>query len=150
MILTARRGTLRPAPTIAATPATNLIVNGTFDSDANWSGFWFSGKSVSGGKAVFANAPAYDGINQAVALTAGKYYEATITISNYTAGEIRTQITADAGGFGLGRAADGTFTDWLLASSEQSFYLLPGGAGFSGSVDVVALVGPYNTAVSGA
>lgn len=138
--------------TTTAAGATNLITNGGFVDDVGWNEFWYSGKTVSGGKANFTASPAFDGFNQAVPLTAGKYYELTYTVSGRVApavvyGRLRSASAAITNG--TNRSANGTYTERLLAQAGATMleFLLETGGTLS--IDDVSLVGPYDTATVG-
>lgn len=147
--LTARRGSVAPKPAGGAGVA-NAIVNGDFSAgDANWSGFWYSGKAPTGGKAVFTAAPAYDGIRQNVTIVAGKYYELTWTISSYTSGNIYPFLEGGTARSGTFRASNGTFTERLLVNTGNNVFGFHMETGGTLSVDDISLVGPYDTATVG-
>ncbi|MCJ2102473.1 fibronectin type III domain-containing protein [Methylobacterium sp. E-046] len=138
------------ATTQASATPTNIVQNGDFASGTtSWNNFGFNGKSVSAGKATFANTPAYDGINQSLTPTAGKYYELKYTLT-LTAGSLVVQLTGTGGVSDTERFAGGTFTVRLLVGSGVTgMQCIPGGSGFSGTLDDVSLIGPYNTATVG-
>lgn len=134
--------------------AANIILNGTFDSDANWNEFGYDGKSVAGGKAVFTSNGAYDGINQGpLTLVAGKYYELTFTISSYSSGNWYGYTYNSAGGgttSGTQRSANGTYTERLLiASGANTLGMQSADVTATMQLDNVTLIGPYNTATVG-
>lgn len=136
---------------VIPSPPTNLIVNGDFSGgDANWQGFYYSGKEPSGGRAVFTNAPAYDGIFQNVgALTSGRYYEVTFTMTR-TAGSIFARLGGGTTRNGTERNTAGTYTQRLLANTGNNLLQLdPLDSGFTGTIDDVILTGPYTTATVG-
>lgn len=127
----------------------NVITNGGFADDANWSGFWYSGKTAAGGKAVFTASPAFDGIWQAATLTAGKYYELTWTISGYSSGSIYPRFTGGTTRNGTPRATNGTFTERMLANTGNNTFEFLMDVGGTVSVDDISIVGPYDTATVG-
>ena len=66
----------------------NLVTNGDFATDSNW----VKGNSsvtISGGKANFTNTSNGNTLQQDNFLTAGKRYEVSFTVSNYTEGSVR-------------------------------------------------------------
>lgn len=135
----------------ATTPASpspvNILLNGDFaGGTANWTGFGFSGKSVTGGKAVFAATGAFDGINQTIAPTAGKYYDVTYTISGYSAGTFYAYFSGGTGHNGTTRSANGTYVERIQATSGNNNFGLQANAGPATlSIDDVSVVGPYDT-----
>lgn len=137
------------ATTPAGATASNVIVNGGFNDDSSWSGFWYSGKAVTAGKAVFTSSPAYDPITQNVTLVAGKYYELTWTISSRTSGSAYPSFGGGTGRTGTSRAANGTYTERILANTGNNTFNIALDVTGSLSVDDVSLVGPYNTATVG-
>jgi hypothetical protein len=133
----------------AAGPA-NLIANGDFSNgDVGWSGFYYSGKAPTGGKAVFTASPAYDGIEQTVTLVAGKYYELRYTVSARTSGTTFPRLLGGSNRNGVIRSTAGTFTERLLANAGNNAFNLALETGGSLSVDDISLVGPYDTATVG-
>lgn len=132
----------------AVTPA-NVIANGTFADATGWSNIGFSGKSVTGGKLVFASTPAYDPALYNCTLVVGKYYELTYTISGYSSGQ-PAPILYPQPPYGTVRTANGTYTERLLVDSGTAalgFLTIDVTGTFS--IDDVTLVGPYNTATVG-
>ena len=67
----------------------NLVTNGDFATDSDWS--LASGITISGGKANFNNTANGDGLQQNNILTTGKRYEVTFTISDYEKGSIKVR-----------------------------------------------------------
>lgn len=138
------------AGSVIPAPPSNLILNGDFSADdANWNGFYYSGKAPTGGKAVFTATPAYDGIGQSLALTAAKYYEVTFTMTR-TAGSVFARFTGGTNRNGTERATAGTFTERLLANTgNNTFQIDPVDNGFTGTIDDIVVTGPFNTATVG-
>lgn len=149
-IFLAKQAASGPAPA-------NVIVNGGFASSASWDGLGSNGKSVSGGKAHFVASSSFDGISQSgLTLVVGKYYELVWTISGLVPTCDTTAFLWSNGGGGGNtngtfHAADGTYTERLLASTGQNafgFHISSGGTGTL-DVDDVSLTGPYNTSTPG-
>ena len=137
-------GTRPPRPSSASAPR-ELISNGTFDSDANWSGAWYSGKTISDGTATFTDSPAYDGFSQPVTLEAGKYYELTWSLLRYKSGNVYPRLTGGTQTAGTVRSTDGTYTEWLQAGAGNTLLDFQMETGGSLSIDDVSLIGPYDT-----
>lgn len=136
----------------------DVIINGTFASSSNWNGAGSNGRTISGGTANFAASTNVSdgGFNQDVTgrMVASKYYELTWTISSRTAGDATPFIYNGSGQTnGAFRAADGTYTERLLAPSGAA----PTQFGFKATaaspttlkVDNVSLIGPYDTSTIG-
>ena len=66
----------------------NLVTNGDFATDSNWAK-GDSSITISGGKANFTNTSNGHTLRQDDFLTAGKRYEVSFTVSNYTEGSVR-------------------------------------------------------------
>ena len=112
-----------------------VVTNGDFATDSNWTKG--TGWTISGGKANASSATS--DLIQSISFTLGKTYRLTYTISNYSAGSVRTFIGAYVAG--ITRNSNGTFTDLLTptnASSNSLLYIV-GLSGFVGSIDNVSV-----------
>lgn len=127
----------------------NLIVNGTFADTTGWTGFGYSGKSVSGGKANFVNSIPYDGFAQDVAFVAGKYYELTYTVSGYVSGNVYVSFIGGTQVNTTFRTANGTYTQRVLAATGNTGINFRMETSGTLSIDDVILTGPYTTATIG-
>ena len=67
----------------------NIVTNGTFDADSDWSKG--TGWTISGGKA-HADVSSTSALSQTLSTGAGNTYEITVTISNFTAGALQPQF----------------------------------------------------------
>ena len=67
----------------------NIVTNGTFDADSDWSKG--TGWTISGGKA-HADVSSTAALSQTLSTGAGNTYDVTLTISNLTAGSIQPQF----------------------------------------------------------
>lgn len=131
-------------------PYTNLIGNGTFADATGWTNLGFSGKSVTGGKLVFASTPAYDAAIYLCSPIPGKYYELTYTVSGYSAGNIQAPLLGGTNRLSTVRTANGTYTERLLANTgntELDFRSNDITGTFS--IDNVSLIGPFDTPTVG-
>jgi len=98
-----------------------LVTNGTFDADSNWSTSGGSDASISGGKANFVNAAKGQRLQQNFSFTAGKTYKIVIVVSNYSSGNL---------GFYMGGSyaknnisANGTYTLFHTpANNTEAFF----------------------------
>ena len=107
-----------------------LIINGTFDEDANW--IKGTGWTIIGGKAV---AIACSGnLQQDAVGTIGKLYKITYTISEYSSGSVRLVNGAAS----PPKAADGTYSFYLLASSVN-VWMDPVATPFNGKIDNISV-----------
>jgi hypothetical protein len=123
---------------VNGTPGANLAVNGTFDSDTGWT--TPSGWSI--GSGVASKSPGVAGfIRQALSgADEGSIYLITYTVSNYVAGGINSRITGSATVNAPGRAANGTYTDVLVAPAGTTYdWGLFAGSTFEGSIDNVSI-----------
>ena len=116
-----------------STAGSELIVNGDFATDSDWTKG--TGWSISGGKANSVDTLGFQ-LSQPITYTSGKIYKVTYTISNYVSGSIRAYY----GGTGVGaeRNANGTYTDYIAASGSQTFYIRSTTT-FIGSIDNVSV-----------
>ena len=90
---------------------TELVTNGTFDTDSDWT--LSTGWSITGGEAVASSAAQYRGISSTtLSLVAGRRYRASMDVASYTAGSVDMRyreggsIIANTGD----KSATGTFT----------------------------------------
>lgn len=132
---------------VISTPV-EMITNGAFDTEDDWTGLWYSGKSYDYGeqRMVFDATPAYDGIAQTLASApeAGKLYDLTYTITR-TAGSIMPRLVGGTNRNGAERSASGTYTERIQANTgNTTFEFLPLDDGFTGTLDNVSLIGPYD------
>lgn len=109
-----------------------LVTNGGFDADTDWTKG--AGWSIAAGVATAA-ATTTD-LEQAIDLFDGTQYEFIFTISNFTAGTVTPKVRGTAG---TARSANGTFTETITAGSASPSLLQFTGAAFSADVDVVSL-----------
>ena len=114
----------------------NLVINGNFDTDSNWTKG--TGWAIANGKANATSASS-DLFQIGVPFSLNKTYKLTYTISNYSQGNTRAIL----GGYVVGgsRNTNGTFTDILTPTnvSSNSYVYIEGQSGFTGSIDNVSL-----------
>jgi hypothetical protein len=107
------------------------VTDGGF-SGAGWT--VGAGWAVAGGKAVASGAVSFATIERnAAAVTAGRTYQVTCTVSNYSAGQL--YMYAGGAGFTPAMAANGTFTFMVVASGANNLVALRGNNSLSCSVD---------------
>lgn len=123
-----RRAIINDAETIGE----NLVSNGHFSTDSDWTKG--TGWTINGGKAN-KTAGTASNLYQA-ALTAGKTYSITATISNYTAG--RVYFAAGSASYTTFQyfETNGTFTV-VVTPTVNGNLLFYGDASFAGSIDNV-------------
>ena len=111
----------------------NLVTNGDFAADSNWTKQ--AGWTISGGKAV-AVAPNSSGFNlsQSNVLTAGVPHEITFTVSNRTAGGVRFRNSSVNG---TTRNTNGTFTEIITPAGHV--FSLQGLDSFVGKIDNITV-----------
>ena len=110
----------------------DLLINGDFATDSNWTVSAGSGWTISNGKA--SNDGGSGNLQQVSILDVGKVYLITITVSDYVSGGI--QVSAGAGPRGT-VTANGTYTFIQTAQNNVSFYIVS--SVFVGSVESVSV-----------
>ena len=116
---------------------TELITNGDFATDTNWTknAEW----TISGGKANAANSVSYHRIIQSgVQLSNTTLYRLIFTVSNLTSGGV---ICVVGGTNGLGVTANGTYIQYVTSASTAGDALqIASNPTFTGSIDNVSLM----------
>ena len=117
-----------------------LIVNGDFATDSDWS--LGTGWSISNGKLRADNASLVNAF-QAKIYTSGKTYKVTYTISDYVKGQVRFQLGGGGSTVnGETRGANGTYTEYVVATNNHTsarFRGLSTDGGFTASIDNVSV-----------
>jgi hypothetical protein len=115
----------------------NLITNGTFDTDSDWTKN--TGWTISGGKAISASGGAAVFQSLAGWATAHKWYRVVWNISSYTSGTVAARIGSGLSqNYGAQRSSAGTFVDYILYSGDgTNFNILSDGSDFIGEIDYV-------------
>ena len=119
--------------TYAESLGDNLVVNGTFDTDSNWT--LETGWSISGGVASCDGTTG--NLQQFNVLTTEKYYKAKVTVSNMTTGALSYRLGANASDEVINITDNGTYTAYGIAGSGT--VRLRSQSGFDGSVDNVSV-----------
>ena len=91
-----------------------LVINGTFDTDSNWSKG--TGWSISGGSAnCDGTQTGSTNLHNStdIGIVNNKFYKVVYTISNYVSGSIRIKVGNT--GFGVYHTSNGTYTQYLKA-----------------------------------
>jgi hypothetical protein len=115
-----------------ATVGPNVVLNGNFASDTNWTKP--TGGTISGGKANWTQ----DGnFRQNTNLEANAFYEFIYNVSDYTSGSINAQGWNDTA---PSRSCYGTFRDVIqIIQGPTSALFIHGGSGFVGSVSNITV-----------
>ena len=113
-----------------------LITNGDFATNSDWN--LGAGWSINNGKAVAENTTTT--CNQDTSFTSGKTYKVVFTVSDYKSGTVRAQFTGGGATNGTNRTANGTYTEYIVASASLTRFRLQGlGGGFTGKIDNVSV-----------
>lgn len=121
-------------PWVSNGNGTELIVNGGFDADTNWTHY---GTSISGGVLVFSAQPSGAGAVQNYSVTPG-LYKLTFDISGYSSGRVHCDITGYTSP--LSFTANGTHTEYIYVSANTiSFRVIAMAANTTLNVDNVSV-----------
>jgi hypothetical protein len=115
----------------------NLIKNGTFDTDSDWTKLCNFGEiTITGGKAVFTSSVAGDGLLTEIApCIAGRKYRVRFTLTGTSGG-----ILASAGGGGtISVGATGTY-EFESATLGGNVQFDTSALGFTGAIDDVSMI----------
>ena len=117
-----------------------LVTNGDFATDSDWT--LESGWSISNGKLLGTLSNSTNAY-QAEVLEAGRIYQITYEISNYSQGGVRFQLAGGGGTVsGTSNLSNGVFTETLKATVNHTsirFRSLTTDGGFTGSIDNVSV-----------
>lgn len=117
--------------------STEVISNGTFDTDTYWSKS--ANATITGGKGVITNGANENGIYKSGILIAGKRYKVTYEISDYTSGSVLFL----SGTYTKTRTANGSYSEEFVASAASnglSIYFYASGANNNWKVDNVTCI----------
>ena len=101
----------------------------------NWT--FGTGWSIEDG-VVSANAPSGN-LDQSLSATSGSKYRVTFTILNYVSGDIRWRFTGTSNENGTLRSANGTYTEEITLTNNQSIFRFPATSGVM-DIDNVSIV----------
>ncbi|MEN9936053.1 MAG: Nonlabens phage [Chloroflexota bacterium] len=110
-----------------------LVTNGDFSNGST--GWTASSVTVSGGVASWVASSGT--LEQDIVIAAGKTYALTYTVSGYVSGNVTPRFTGGTPVIGVGRAANGTFTEYMLAVADASLRFV--GGVFTGSLDNISV-----------
>ena len=125
----------RVSPDLVRCDFSNLVTNGTFDTDTDWT----KGTGWTIGSGVATGGPASARLEQPVNAVQGRSYNLGVTVTAYTSGDIFGRIGTTAASNGAAITTVATYSQTLVASSTAQFQFDTGGGGFTGSIDNVSL-----------
>ncbi len=113
---------------------TNLITNGTFDTDSDWTKG--TGWSISGGKAISVGGADFASLNQEIGATSGNTYKVIFTITEYTSGQLFLNIQ----GSSITYTSTGTYTAYVVSGGSKVYFVSGSGSNqFVGSIDNISV-----------
>lgn len=112
-----------------------LVTNGDFATNSDWTAVGSGGWTISGGSANSDGTSSASAIYQQNILVVGKTYKITFT-ATITSGTVA--VSAGFSGAGAPRTASGTYTEILIASTNDELYI-KGTSNFVGSIDNVSV-----------
>ena len=111
-----------------------LVVNGSFDTNSDWT--LGSGWSIENGKATSDGTAS--NLDQSGTFLSGKTYKVTYDVLDYVSGDIRFRFTGTSNENGTLRSANGTYTEYITLTNNQSVLRFPSSA-FNGSIDNISV-----------
>ena len=115
--------------------ATELVTNGGFDTDTDWTKG--TGWSISGGVASAGGTAG--SLTQAISFSETFLYEVTYTVTSITSGNIKVQFQGGSAVVGTLRASSGTYTELLTAGSgNNTVAFVSGGTTPDATIDTVS------------
>ena len=118
-----------------------LVVNGGFDTDTNWTKG--TGWSISGGKGVATAAPSSQLLvpTESITTVTGNWYEAFWTVETITAGSVQLLVFDGSSNiFSQNVSSPGTYSCKFKATSTTTKpYVGAIGAGFTGTLDSISV-----------
>ena len=112
-----------------------LVTNGDFATDSDWTAVNSGGWTISGGSANSDGTSSASAIYQQNILVVGKTYKITFT-TIITSGTVA--VSAGFSGTGTSRTVSGTYTEILTAATNDELYI-KGTSNFIGSIDNVSV-----------
>ncbi len=95
-----------------------LVTNGDFATDSDWSGVGSNGFSISGGKLILTDVAYAKNVAQANVTTVGKTYKVTFEVSDYVKGAVRIFL---GGAVTPIQTSNGVFTSYVTAIYNGAF-----------------------------
>lgn len=128
----------RLAPDAGGGLGENVIVNGTFDADTNWTKD--SGWVIAAGVATITAQGGTRNLRQtAVPFVDSADYEVEYTVSGYVSGSVTAQILGDGLSSGTPRSANGTYTETINAGSAPTSFRMRAAISSALSVDNITV-----------
>jgi len=114
------------------------LINGTFDTDTNWSKPGSSGWTISGGVASNDGTGVGTSYSQQCGIAVGKWYKITYTVLNYVSGSVN--LSPGGYNFTTVRSSNGTWTEYIFTAntSATTGLYIHTATTFVGSVDNVS------------
>ena len=114
-----------------------LVTNGTFATDTNWTKG--DGWTISGGKARSDGTQlASSNLNQSGPVLTGKLCQVSYTISEYSGGSVRV-FQGGTGSIAAFKSANGDYTDYLISTSGAATLVIQADIDFIGAIDNVSV-----------
>lgn len=117
-----------------------LVVNGGFDADTDWAKG--TGWTIAADVATHAFGVSST-IDQSRPLNERSRYTVTFTVSGRTTGSVAPRFGGGSAVVGTSRAADGTYTETLVADAGNNLITLSASTTFDGSIDNVSVREQY-------
>lgn len=124
------------AITSAGDTAAELVVNGSFAADTDWTKG--TGWSIAAGVASFTATGSASQLTQPIAFVAGRTYAVTFTLTR-SAGNFQARFEGGTVAGGATLTASGTYTQYVTANTGNVTLALQGGSTFAGTVDAVSV-----------
>jgi hypothetical protein len=113
----------------------NVVTNGTFNSDTSWT----KGTSwtISGGTANAGGTGS--SLTQAVTFVANTLYKVTYTVTSIASGNIKAQFQGGTAVVGTVRSTVGTFTEYLSSGNNTTLAMVSGGTSPDAKIDNITV-----------
>ena len=126
------------------TGGTELVTNGTFDTDSDWTDNGSGTIAISSGKLTFASTAQFKNANQSLVpkLVAGRRYRASFDVTSYTSGTLKLQYREGSGNTLIaetpGLTSTGTYTfDFTCSDAAvNKVQILTTGSGTTNTYEV--------------
>jgi hypothetical protein len=122
---------------LAETLGSDLVTNGGFDADSDWTDT-YNCWAIAAGVAHSDGTTDYGGFDQTISITAGNTYKVTYTISNYVSGDFSIRV-GGPGGATPTKTANGTYVAYVIADSINSDISLVPSDTFVADIDNVVV-----------
>jgi hypothetical protein len=121
---------------LGLTLGSELVTNGTFDTDSDWTKG--TGWTISGGKATHASGSAADLAQiMSTKITTGKTYLVMFTVSDMTAGTLSLYLGGVSGGTAV--SGNGSYTRYLVNTISTGNLGFGASSTFDGSIDNISV-----------